>query len=123
MPLAVPAAVMQTPRVSPDGRKLAVVARSGVMTREIRVLELAPPNGIVLTIQGGDNQSPAWRDSRRLTFGSNRDGVQKIYSVAVDQKRPPAPLFSGENLFRPLPPAPWDSPPQLRIMPAKSQRR
>ena len=34
---------LQTPRLSPDGRRLAVVARSGVMTREIRVLDAARP--------------------------------------------------------------------------------
>ncbi len=87
---------LQTPRLSPDGRRLAVVARSGVMTREIRVLDAAQPDRVMLTIQGGDNQSPAWRDSRRLTFGSNREGLQKIYVVSVDQKRPPVPLFTAD---------------------------
>ena len=84
-PLAAPIDVLQTPRLSPDGRRLAVVARSAVMTREIRVLDAARPDRVVLTIAGGDNQSPAWRDSRRLSFGSNRDGLQKIYVVAVDR--------------------------------------
>ena len=56
------------------------------MTREIRVLDVARPDRITLTIQGGDNQSPAWMDNRRLTFGSNRDGLQKIYVVSVDGK-------------------------------------
>jgi serine/threonine-protein kinase len=93
--LAAPADVLQTPRLSPDGRRLAVVARSGVMTRDIRVLDAAQPERVLLTIEGGDNQSPAWRDSRRLSFGSNRDGPQKIYEAAVDSTRPPAPLFTA----------------------------
>ena len=58
-PLPSPVDVLQTPRLSPDGRRIAVVARSGVMTREIRVLDAAHPERIVLTIAGGDNQSPA----------------------------------------------------------------
>jgi hypothetical protein len=95
-PLAVPPDALQTPRLSPDGRRLAVVARSGVMTREIRVLDATQPDRVIMTIQGGDNQSPAWRDSRRLTFGSNRDGLQKIYAVSVDQKRAPVPLFTAD---------------------------
>ena len=95
-PLAAPIAVVQTPRLSPDGRRLAIVVRSGVMTRDIRVLDAAQPDRVLLTIEGGDNQSPAWRDSRRLSFGSNRDGLQKIYVVAVDRKRPPAPLFTAD---------------------------
>jgi Tol biopolymer transport system component len=96
LPLSAPPDVLQTPRLSPDGRRLAVVARSGVMTREIRVLDAAQPDRVTLTIQGGDNQSPAWRDSRRLTFGSNREGLQKIYVVSIDQKRPPVPLFTAD---------------------------
>jgi eukaryotic-like serine/threonine-protein kinase len=96
LPLSTPPDVLQTPRLSPDGRRLAVVARSGVMTREIRVLDAAQPDRVTLTIQGGDNQSPAWRDSRRLTFGSNREGLQKIYVISIDQKRPPVPLFTAD---------------------------
>ena len=96
LPLSTPPDVLQTPRLSPDGRRLAVVARSGVMTREIRVLDTAQPDRVTLTIQGGDNQSPAWRDSRRLTFGSNRDGLQKIYVVSIDQRRAPVPLFTAD---------------------------
>jgi Tol biopolymer transport system component len=94
-PLGAPVEALQTPRLSPDGRRLAVVARSGVMTREIRILDAARPDRVISTIQGGDNQSPAWMDSRRLSFGSNREGLQKIYAVSVDQKRPPAPLFTA----------------------------
>jgi serine/threonine-protein kinase len=96
LPITTPPDVLQTPRLSPDGRRLAVVARSGVMTREIRVLDAAQPDRVTLTIQGGDNQSPAWRDSRRLTFGSNREGLQKIYIVSIDQRRPPVPLFTAD---------------------------
>jgi Tol biopolymer transport system component len=95
-PLPVLPDALQSPRLSPDGRRLAVVARSGVMTREIRVLDAAQPDRVTYTIQGGDNQSPAWMDGRRLTFGSNREGLQKIYVAAVDSKRPPAPLFTAD---------------------------
>ena len=68
------------------------------MTREIRVLDAARPDRVLQTIQGGDNQSPAWMDSRRLTFGSNREGLQKIYVVAADGKRPPVPLFTVDAI-------------------------
>ena len=74
--------VYQTPRISPDGRRLAVVARPGVMTRDIRVLDVTRPERILFTVRGGDNQSPAWMDNRRLTIASNRDGRQKIYIVS-----------------------------------------
>ncbi len=86
--------IYQTPRITPDGRRVAVVVRPGVMTRDIRVLDAARPDRVLLTVEGGDNQSPAWMpDSRRLTFGSNRDGVQKIYVASVETPTP-RPLFS-----------------------------
>jgi serine/threonine-protein kinase len=91
MPAA--AEVYQTPRLSPDQRRLAVVVRPGVITREIRVLDAARPSRVLFTISGGDNQSPAWMDDRRLTFGSNRDGVQKIYVVTLGGA--PTPLFTA----------------------------
>ena len=111
-PFSAAAAGLQTPRLSPDGRRLAVVARSGVMTREIRVLETARPDRVVRTIQGGDNQSPAWMDNRRLTFGSNREGLQKIYVAAVDGRRPPAPLFTADATVA-RNPASWSRPARL----------
>jgi Tol biopolymer transport system component len=111
-PLAAAAAGLQTPRLSPDGRRLAVVARSGVMTREIRVLDAARPDRVVAIIQGGDNQSPAWMDNRRLTFGSNREGLQKIYVVAVDGRRSPSPLFTADATVA-RNPASWSRPARL----------
>ncbi|HKY19957.1 MAG TPA: hypothetical protein VJM31_01955 [Vicinamibacterales bacterium] len=109
--LAAPAAVYQTPRLSPDGRRLAVVVRSGVMTREIRVLDATRPQRVLFTIRGGDNQSPAWMDSHRLTFGSNRDGLQKIY-VATDDRTPSALRgIGGATVARN--PAYWIRSPQL----------
>jgi serine/threonine-protein kinase len=111
-PLSTPAGVLQTPRLSPDGRRIAVVARSGVMTREIRVLDASRPDRITLTIQGGDNQSPAWMDNRRLTFGSNREGAQKIYVVGVDGRRAPAPLFTATATAA-RNPASWSRPPRV----------
>ena len=111
-PISTPADVLQTPRLSPDGRRLAVVARSGVMTREIRVVEVSKPERVVRTIEGGDNQSPAWMDYRRLTFGSNRDGLQKIYVVSVDGNRPPSPLFTADATLA-RNPAGWSRPPRV----------
>lgn len=111
-PLPAPPAVLQTPRLSPDGRRLAVVARSGIMTREIRVLDAARPDRVIRTIQEGDNQSPAWMDNRRLTFGSNREGLQKIYVVSVDGTRPPVPLFTADATVA-RNPASWSRPPRL----------
>jgi Tol biopolymer transport system component len=94
-PLPAPAEIYQSPRLSPDGRHLAVVVRPGVMTRDIRVLDMLRPEHVVLTLEGGDNQSPSWMRDGRLTFGSNREGIQKIYVVGLTSRtREPKPLFS-----------------------------
>ena len=111
-PLGISAEVFQTPRLSPDSRRLAVVVRSAIMTREIRIVDAARPDNVTFTIRGGDNQSPAWMDNRRLTFGSNRDGLQKIYAVSVDGRRPPRPLFTADATAA-RNPAGWSRPPRL----------
>jgi hypothetical protein len=111
-PLAATAEAFQTPRLSPDGRRLSVVVRSGIMTREIRVVDAEHPDRVMRTIAGGDNQSPAWMDDRRLTFGSNRDGLQKIYVTQAEGKRPPQPLFTADATVA-RNPASWSRPPRL----------
>ena len=71
--------------------------RSGVMTRDIRVLDAAQPERVTLTIEGGDNQSPAWMrqppshvriEPRRLA-----EDLRRRQSTA---ERPPAPLFTAD---------------------------
>ena len=82
------------------------------MTREIRIALAADPDRVAMTIAGGDNQSPAWIDNRRLSFGSNRDGLQKIHVSGVDGARPPAPLFTADATAA-RNPASWSRPPRL----------
>jgi serine/threonine-protein kinase len=123
VPLPIPPGVYQTPRISPDGRYLAVVARPGVMTREIRIFDGRKPERLVTTLAGGDNQSPAWMpDGRRLTFGSNRDGLQKIY-VATIGRGGSRPLFSID-VSVPRNPAAWlKKPPLLALYEIDPVRR
>jgi hypothetical protein len=110
--MTAPADAYQTPRLSPDGRRLAVVVRAGVMTREIRVLDVARPERVLFHLQGGDNQSPAWMDDRRLSFASNREGQQKIYTVTAEANARPRPLFSID-VAAARNPASWSRRPRL----------
>ena len=110
--LALSTEVFQTPRLSPDGRRLAVVVRSGIMTREIRIADAARPDNVMFTIAGGDNQSPAWMDNRRLTFGSNRDGRSENLLGIGRRTRPPRSLFTADATAA-RNPAGWSRPPRL----------
>lgn len=109
--LAAPAAPYQTPRLSPDGKRLAVAMRSGFMTREIKVVDAQHPERLLFALQGGDNQSPAWMPDGRLSFSSNRDGLQKIYVASADGKRL-RPLFSMD-VGSPRNPGTWIRHPPL----------
>jgi serine/threonine-protein kinase len=113
-PLPISPETFQTPRMSPDGRHLALVVRSGMMTREIRVVAASQPDKPVLVVQGGDNQSPAWMDARRLSFGSNREGPQKIYTLTIGGKSP-SPLFTA-NVSAARNPGSWSRTPQLLVL-------
>lgn len=95
-----PAEPYQAPRLSPDGRRLAVVIRSGLMTRDIRVLDATHPERVLFTLEGGDNQAPAWMPDGRLSFASNREGLQRIYVVdAMSKRQDPAYLPKSAPLF------------------------
>jgi eukaryotic-like serine/threonine-protein kinase len=113
--LNAPAATYQTPRLASDGKRLAVVVRSSLMTRNIEVLDLVHPENAPHTVQGGDNQSPAWMPDGRLSFASNRDGLQRIYvtSIGAGIGAPKVtPLFSMD-VASPRNPASWTRQPPL----------
>jgi len=112
-PLAAASDVYTTPRISPDGRKVAVAVRSGLMTREIRVLDMNKPTRIIATLRGGDNQSPAWMPDGRLSFASNREGLQKMYVTTDPLFRRSQPMFSTDVQVARNPSSWTRKPPQL----------
>jgi Tol biopolymer transport system component len=85
------------PRLSPDGRQLAVVIRSQTEKSNIWVMEVATGSFKCLTDEG-DNLLPVWTpDGKRLTFASDRDGQWHLFEVPVDGAISPVPLHGGEN--------------------------
>jgi eukaryotic-like serine/threonine-protein kinase len=82
--LKVPPAVYVHPRISPDGRLLAVGRAEG-QSSDIWTYDLSEQTQIKrLTFTGG-SRFPVWSaDSRRVTFQSARDGDRALWWQSVD---------------------------------------
>lgn len=70
----------RTPRLSPDGSRVAIAVQEGQFGRQIWVADVDDGRRQILTREGGDNHSPVWSpDARELAFASNRLGPQNIF--------------------------------------------
>jgi serine/threonine-protein kinase len=82
--IAAPPRAYFTPRVSPDGTRVAVGAVVD-QNYSIWLWDLARANLTPLTLDPALNALPVWTpDSRRVVFTSNRSGVMNLYSQAAD---------------------------------------
>ncbi len=72
------------PRLSPDGRRLAVtISEAG--NEDVWLYEIARDAFTRLTFHSGRDFSPVWSpDSRRVAFSSNRSGVPNLYQKNAD---------------------------------------
>ena len=94
VPFDTPGGTPGWPRISPDGRRVALhVARPG--TREVWLLDRDRPRALrqVTFEEGG---FPVWSpDGRRLAFSSRREGNASLSVVAADGSAPPRRLLEG----------------------------
>ena len=111
-PLNLPIAAYESPRVSPDGKYVALV--TSTTSAHVSIVELsgaAAPRRLTLT---GNNRFPLWSaDGRHIAFQSDREGDQAIFwqlaSGETDAERltrpdkdvahVPAAWFPGEARF------------------------
>ena len=86
--LSAPPAPYESPRISPDGRYVAVdVVESE--TSYVMVYDLQRDTPTRLTVGPGFNRYPVWSpDGQRVLFTSNRDGRHNIYSKAANGTGP-----------------------------------
>jgi eukaryotic-like serine/threonine-protein kinase len=95
-PIPIEPRTFWTPRLSPDGRKFAVVVddRGG---RNIWIYRF--DNATFLPIASeGINRAPVWtRDGLRLTYLSERDGVRHLMSQPSDSSAPAESLLTSQN--------------------------
>jgi eukaryotic-like serine/threonine-protein kinase len=90
-PLAIPAGPYLSPRLSPDGRRIAVHARRGASrATDIWVYDLARGVPTRLTFDSNNN-SPVWSpDGRRLVYAAGN-----LYTIDADGSGQPERLTSG----------------------------
>jgi len=97
-PLAAPPRAYDRPRISPDGRKVAV-GQDG----QVWLYELARDTMTRFTFEGSSNILPVWTpDGSRITFMSNKDGPLSVFWQKADGSGGMEKLTSSEYLRAPL---------------------
>ena len=83
LPLTAPLHASQTPRLSNDGRRVAVHILE--QNTDVWLYELGRDTLTRLTFGGNANEWPVWTpDDKRLAFWSNRDGALNLYWQLAD---------------------------------------
>jgi len=98
--LAAPAHAYVAPRVSPDGRRLAVT----ITEQEAQIWEYDFPRETLtrLTFEGNNNLAPVWTpDGKRLAFNSNKEGSNNIFWQLADGSGGLERLTNSEYLQAP----------------------
>jgi Tol biopolymer transport system component len=71
------------PQFSPDGKFVAFVRGNNLYAQDIYIVETAGGEPRRLTSEGKHIEALTWTtDGRRLIFSSNRDGAQRLWSIA-----------------------------------------
>ncbi len=104
--LAMEAQNYGTPKVSPDGKRLAIVVNE--LQSNIYVYEIVTGMGTKLTLEG-NNMSPVWTpDGERVTFSRRIEGEENCYLLwqPADGSGKAESLYSSQHI---LVPSSWSS--------------
>ena len=99
-------AVYDAPRLSPDGRSVAIEARGAVDgTDDIWLIDIASGNRERFTFEAGNELNPIWSpDGRRIAYASNQNGPYQIYAKDVDGNTAPEVIVANDDMeLRPWP--------------------
>jgi eukaryotic-like serine/threonine-protein kinase len=100
-PVAAPAHAYVFPRISPDGRRVAV----GTTEQETQVwlYDLSRDTPTRLTFEGSVNQNAVWTpDGKRITFTSNKEGPLNMFWQLADGSGGLERLTTNEYLHVPM---------------------
>jgi eukaryotic-like serine/threonine-protein kinase len=98
-PLAAPARAYFGPRVSPDGRQIALTISAAL--EEVWIYDLNAATLRQLTFESV-NAAPIWTaDGRRVTFSSNRSGALNLFVAAADGTGVAERLTASDNIQLP----------------------
>ena len=82
-PVAAPAHAYLNPRISPDGRRVAVGIAE--QERQVWLYDLSRETMTRFTFQGDNNVTPFWTpDGRRIVFISNKEGPRNLFWQLAD---------------------------------------
>jgi serine/threonine-protein kinase len=93
IPIAAPAHAYETPRVSPDGTRIAVHATD--QDSDIWVWDTKSETLTRLTFDKASDLAPVWtRDGRRIAYVSTKDGLPNLYWKPADGTGQAEPLLA-----------------------------
>ena len=101
-PMPMPAQIYGTPKLSPDGKQLAIVVAAA--TTDVYIYDIARGRETRLTLEG-NNGGPVWTpDGKRVTFSSDREGEGKrnLFWKPVDGSGEAKLLYSSQHSLYPF---------------------
>jgi dipeptidyl aminopeptidase/acylaminoacyl peptidase len=99
---AAPAGQYMSPRLSPDGKKVAVQVRRGASrATDVWVHDVVRGSPTRLTFDG-DNRRPIWSpDGKRLVYGASTTSANNLYAINADGGGKPERLTTSDQLQTP----------------------